>query len=48
MLNLMPKIIERFPPLFNTSTFSYMLKWKYLCEENKNVFLWTVLQSLLR
>ena len=34
----MPKIIERFPPLINISTFSYMLKWNYLYVKRTNMY----------
>ena len=34
----MPKIIERFSPLFNISTFSYLLKWNYLYVKRTNMY----------
>ena len=34
----MPKIIERFSPLFNISTFFYMLKWNYLHVKRTNMY----------
>ena len=34
----MPKIMERFSPLFNISIFSYMLKWNYLYVKRTNMY----------
>ena len=34
----MPKIMERFSPLFDISIFSYMLKWNYLYVKRTNMY----------